>query len=97
MDVSICGAPQLLVDSGGRSGRMYFRKTYEIKGKRNRTGEVLQELRRVKEGDGWKIISERDLRAIRHQRRQLQVDLPIGVVSRAAFCKERCVLKARSR
>ncbi len=61
-------APQLLVDSGARSGRMYFRKTYVIKGKFNRSGEVLQELRWVKQADGWKIISERDLRVLPAQR-----------------------------
>ena len=64
--------PQLLVDANARSGRMYFRKTYAIrgKGKLNRTGEVLQELRWAKQEDGWKIVSERDLRVIRQQRRQ---------------------------
>ena len=43
--------PQLIVDPGARSGRMYFRKTYVIaakKGKLNRNGEVLQELRWAK-------------------------------------------------
>jgi hypothetical protein len=64
--------PQLLVDPGARSGRMYFRKTYVIGGnqKLNRTGEVLQELRWVKEANGWKIISERDLRVIRRRQRR---------------------------
>lgn len=59
--------PQLLVDPGARSGRMYFRKTYVIagRGKLNRNGEVLQELRWAKQDDGWKIVSERDLRVIR--------------------------------
>ena len=58
--------PQLLVDAGARTGRMYFRKTYVIRGgKLNRVGEVLQELRWAKEPDGWKIVSERDLRVIR--------------------------------
>ena len=56
--------PQLLVDPGARSGRMYFRKTYVIRGKVNRTGEVLQELRWIREADGWKIVSERDLRVL---------------------------------
>ena len=51
---------------------MYFRKTYAIrgKGKLNRTGEVLQELRWARQGDGWKIVSERDLRVIRQARRK---------------------------
>jgi hypothetical protein len=63
--------PQLLVDPGARSGRMYFRKTYVIsgEGKLNRSGEVLQELRWAKQEDGWKIVSERDLRVIRQPRR----------------------------
>jgi hypothetical protein len=63
--------PQVLIDSGARTGRMYFRKTYAIegKGKLNRTGEVLQELRWAREEDGWKIVSERDLRVIRQARR----------------------------
>jgi hypothetical protein len=61
--------PQLLVDPSGRTGRMYFRKTYVIKGgKVDRVGEVLQELRWEKEAEGWKIVSERDLRVIRHAR-----------------------------
>jgi hypothetical protein len=59
-------APQLLVDPGAHTGRMYFRKTYVIRGEKlNRVGEVLQELRWEKEIDGWKIVSERDLRVIR--------------------------------
>jgi hypothetical protein len=59
-------APQLLVDPGARAGRMYFRKTYVIRGEKlNRAGEVLQELRWEKEMDGWKIVSERDLRVLR--------------------------------
>jgi hypothetical protein len=64
--------PQLLVDPGAGSGRMYFRKTYVIEagGKLDRSGEVLQELRWTKQEDGWKIVSERDLRVIRQPRRQ---------------------------
>ncbi len=66
--------PQLIVDPGARTGRMYFRKTYAIKGrgKLNRNGEVLQELRWAKQEDGWKIVSERDLRVIRSKRTQHQ-------------------------
>jgi len=63
-------APQLIIEPGARSARMYFRKTYVIAGTpRNRTGEVLQELRWVKQSNGWKITSERDLRVIRQARR----------------------------
>jgi len=60
--------PQILVDDGARSARMYFRKQYVIKGRVNRQGEVLQELRWIKGEDGWKIVSERDLRVIRAAR-----------------------------
>jgi hypothetical protein len=59
-------APQIIMEPGGESGRTYFRKTYAIEGpRRKRTGVVLQELRWEKQRDGWKIVSERDLRVIR--------------------------------
>jgi hypothetical protein len=61
--------PQILVDAGARSARMYFRKTYVIEGKLSRSGEVLQELRWARHRDGWKIVSERDLRVIRQARK----------------------------
>ena len=63
-------APQIIVEPGGHAARMYFRKSYTIDGsRRNRTGEVLQELRWEKQPEGWKIVSERDLRVIRQARR----------------------------
>lgn len=63
-------APQLIIEPGAQSARMYFRKHYVIDGTaRSRTGEVLQELRWVRHADGWKITSERDLRLIREDRR----------------------------
>ena len=63
-------APQIIIDPGRESGRTYFRKTYAIEGpRRKRTGVVLQELRWEKQHDGWKIVSERDLRVIRPARR----------------------------
>lgn len=59
-------APQLIVESGGESARMYFRKQYVIDRRgRDRAGVVLQELRWERQNDGWKIVSERDLRVIR--------------------------------
>jgi len=61
--------PQVLIDPGASSARMYFRKTYDINGNVNRSGEVLQELRWVKEADGWKIVSERDIRVVHQARR----------------------------
>jgi hypothetical protein len=59
-------APQIIVDAGGQTARLYFRKRYKIDAaSRKRNGEVLQELRWAKQPDGWKIVSERDLRVIR--------------------------------
>ena len=44
---------------------MRFRKKYNIEGGgHERRGEVLQELRWRRTKDGWKIVSERDLRVI---------------------------------
>jgi hypothetical protein len=60
--------PQILLSDDARSARMYFRKAYVIEGQVNRVGEVLQELRWAKEEEGWKIVSERDLRVIRQVR-----------------------------
>ena len=62
-------SPQIIVDPGARSVRMYFRKAYSIEGKVSREGEVLQELRWARQADGWKIVSERDLRVIHQARR----------------------------
>jgi hypothetical protein len=63
-------SPQIIIEPGPRSARMSFRKAYVIKGSVSREGEVPQELRWKKETDGWKIVSERDLRVIRQARRQ---------------------------
>jgi hypothetical protein len=60
--------PQILVDADASSARMYFRKQYRIKGRVDREGEVLQELRWVRGEDGCKIVSERDLRVLRPAR-----------------------------
>jgi hypothetical protein len=44
---------------------MRFRKKYAIAGgDGERRGEVLQELRWQRTREGWKIVSERDLRVI---------------------------------
>lgn len=57
--------PQIIIESDGQRARMYFRKTYEIRtGRTGREGEVLQELRWIKQNDGWKIVSERDIYVI---------------------------------
>lgn len=59
------GKPEITLSRDGRSANMRFRKTYAIKeGQKSRTGEVIQELRWVKSGDDWKIVSERDVKVI---------------------------------
>lgn len=62
-------SPQILLSANALAARMYFRKAYVIEGRVSREGEVLQELRWAKDNEGWKIVSERDLRVIRHVRR----------------------------
>lgn len=57
-------SPQIIIEPDAQSARMYFRKSYVIEGNVSREGEVLQELRWAKQTDGWKIVSERDLRVI---------------------------------
>ena len=60
------GEPQITISRDGRTATTRFRKRYNIEGaKENREGEVLQELRWVKTENGWKIVSERDLKVIR--------------------------------
>lgn len=59
------GKPEITVSRDGQSATMRFRKKYAIQeGQKNRTGEVLQELRWVKSGNDWKIVSERDVKVI---------------------------------
>jgi hypothetical protein len=59
-------APEITLDRDGHTAIMRFRKQYAIKmGGTERYGEVLQELRWQREGDGWKIIGERDVRVLR--------------------------------
>jgi hypothetical protein len=57
--------PEIDLSPDGRSATMRFRKKYLIKeGQRSRNGEVLQELRWVKSGSDWRIVSERDVKVI---------------------------------
>ena len=59
-------APELIFQDSGRAAVMRFRKSYAIEGGgRNRSGEVVQELRWRLTPQGWKIFSERDVRVIR--------------------------------
>jgi serine/threonine-protein kinase len=57
--------PVVTISPDGQTAIMRFRKSYVIEGPTDRQGEVLQELRWRKTEDGWKIISERDVRVFR--------------------------------
>jgi ketosteroid isomerase-like protein len=57
-------APEIRMSPDGRTAVMRFRKRYRIDGEESRAGEVLQELRWRRTGDGWKIVGERDLRVL---------------------------------
>jgi serine/threonine protein kinase len=57
--------PETSLGNDGRTATMTFRKRWNFKGALNSNGEVVQELRWLKTGDGWKINSERDVEVIR--------------------------------
>jgi hypothetical protein len=58
-------APSVSFGPDGRTATMRFRKRYQIAGSGfDNRGEVLQELRWRKTEQGWKIVSERDLRVL---------------------------------
>ncbi len=57
------GGVQITLDKAKQNARMRFYKRYVIEsGRASRRGEVLQELGWTKTPQGWKIISERDVR-----------------------------------
>jgi ketosteroid isomerase-like protein len=59
------GQTAVRLSRDGQTATMRFRKKYSIAGGGNdRRGEVVQELRWRRTQDGWKIVSERDLRVI---------------------------------
>lgn len=59
-------APEIVFLEGGRTAVMRFRKSYAVgDARRQRRGEVVQELRWTRTAEGWKIFSERDIRVIR--------------------------------
>lgn len=59
------GRPEITLHPGGRTATMRFRKQYAVRsGQQDRRGEVLQELRWQRTDQGWKIVSERDLKVI---------------------------------
>jgi hypothetical protein len=58
--------PEILFSHATGTAIMRFRKNYLTEtGSRKKSGEVIQELRWQKTSEGWKIISERDIRVIR--------------------------------
>lgn len=59
-------APEIVLDRDARTAIMRFRKQYVIKIRGSeRYGDVLQELRWQRAGEGWEIIGERDVRVLR--------------------------------
>jgi hypothetical protein len=65
IDVRAEGEPEITIHPNGRIATMRFRKQYAIKsGQQDHHGEVVQELRWRRTGQGWKIISERDVKVI---------------------------------
>lgn len=67
-DVDIrAGKPQIKLSPDGNMATMRFHKQYNIaNGSRTKRGAVLQELRWKRDGEDWKIVSERDLRVLRN-------------------------------
>jgi ketosteroid isomerase-like protein len=60
------GTPEININRADGTALMYFRKQYVMAGKgQERSGEVLQQLRWRRTGEGWKIIGERDAQVIR--------------------------------
>jgi ketosteroid isomerase-like protein len=59
------GQPETSLSADGRSAIMTFRKSWNFRGALNSSGEVVQELRWLKTGEGWKIVSERDKGVLR--------------------------------
>jgi hypothetical protein len=58
--------PEILFSHPTSTAIMRFRKNYVTeRGSRQKSGEVIQELRWQKTREGWKIVSERDIRVIR--------------------------------
>jgi ketosteroid isomerase-like protein len=58
--------PKIKLSEDGKTATMRFRKQYNIEnGRRSRRGAVVQELQWKRDGDDWKIVSERDLRVLR--------------------------------
>jgi len=58
--------PEIIFQDGERTAIMRYRKKYRVdNGRRSRRGEVIQELRWQRTGQGWRIFSERDIRVLK--------------------------------
>ena len=65
VDISV-GEPEIRYNKNTPTASMRFRKVYLIESETgSRSGEVIQELIWRKTKDGWKIISERDVKVVR--------------------------------
>ena len=65
IDVSV-GAPEITMSSDDRTATMKFRKGYVMKVQgRERRGDVIQQMQWRRTDEGWKIVTERDLRVLR--------------------------------
>jgi YD repeat-containing protein len=59
------GAPEITLSGDGRAATMLFNKEYVMKvNGRERRGKVMQQLGWQLTGDGWKIVSERDIKML---------------------------------
>ncbi len=54
--------PSITFSNNGRIAIMRYNKSWNFSGARTESGQALEELRWTKTKDGWRIISERDLR-----------------------------------
>ena len=60
------GEPEIVFQNGGQTAVMRFVKDYRVRERtRTRQGAVIQELRWQRTNEGWKILSERDVRVLR--------------------------------
>jgi YD repeat-containing protein len=65
IEVSV-GDPEITTNPEDGTATMSFRKNYVIKvNGRERRGEVIQQLRWLRTEEGWKIVSERDVKVLR--------------------------------
>jgi len=60
VEARVLGEPRITFEEGGRAATVRVRLGYAVEEKRGRKrkGEVAQELRLVKAGDGWKVSGQ---------------------------------------